>query len=203
MDAPRRPWSTTRVSGGDRVVCHPSSVLSLHVDPCQPELECQRDLHLELRGRQCRIASAQPSHLFETPADQKVYTIQLHATSTYGCEDHISHDVEVHATPLADVEVVQEEGCYPLNVTFANLSTGGDQFEWNYGTGLNSTETASEHTVAYFNPTSNVVTYPAVLTVSTDAGCSSQDVTYVEVLPEVEAQIEGGMSGALRSKSIC
>ena len=24
-------------------------------------------------------------------------------------EDHISHDVEVHATPLADVEVVQEE----------------------------------------------------------------------------------------------
>ena len=140
--------------------------------------------------------SAQPSHLFETPADlSSVYTIQLHATSTYGCEDSVSHDVEVHATPLADVEVVQEEGCYPLNVTFANLSTGGDQFEWNYGTGLNSTETASEHTVAYFNPTSNVVTYPAVLTVSTDAGCSSQDVTYVEVLPEVEAQIEGGMSG--------
>jgi PKD repeat protein len=140
--------------------------------------------------------SAQPSHLYETPADaNSVYTISLHATSTYGCEDSTSHDVEVHATPVADMEVVREEGCYPLEVTFANHSVGGDTYNWTYGTGLNSTETADEHTVEYFNPTSNIVTYTAVLTVSTDAGCSSQDVTYIEVLPEVEARIEGGMTG--------
>ena len=93
------------------------------------------------------------------------------------------------------MEVLSQEGCYPLEVTFGNQSVGGDTYTWNYGTGLNSQETAEEHTVAYFNPTSNVVTYTAVLTVSTDAGCSSQDVTYIEVLPEVEAHIEGGLSG--------
>jgi|GEM_PF-637125 len=140
--------------------------------------------------------SAQPSHLYETAADaNSVYTISLHATSTYGCEDSVNHDVEVHATPLADMEVVREEGCYPLEVTFANQSVGGDMYYWTYGTGLNSTETESEHTVEYFNPTNNIVTYTAVLTVSTEAGCSSQDVTYIEVLPEVEAHIEGGMTG--------
>jgi len=140
--------------------------------------------------------SAQPSHLYETPADaSSVYTVSLHATSTYGCADSTSHDVEVHATPIADMEVLSQEGCYPLEVTFGNQSVGGDTYTWTYGTGLNSQETAEEHTVAYFNPTSNVVTYTAVLTVSTDAGCSSQDVTYIEVLPEVEAHIEGGLSG--------
>ena len=140
--------------------------------------------------------SAQPSHLYETPADaNSIYTITLHATSDYGCEDDVSHDVEVHATPIADMELVDQQGCYPLEVTFANNSIGGDLFQWTYGTGLNSTETATEHTVEYYNPTPNVVTYTAVLTVSTDAGCSSQDVTFVEVLPEVEARIEGGMTG--------
>ena len=67
-----------------------------------------------------------------------------------------SHDVKAcHAVGRRGSG--EEEGCYPLNVTFANVSTGGDQFEWSYGTGLNSTETVSEHTVAYYNPTSNVV----------------------------------------------
>ena len=140
--------------------------------------------------------SAQPSHLYETAADaSSVFTVSLHATSTYGCADSTSHDVEVHATPIADLEVVHQEGCYPLEVTFANQSVGGDSFVWTYGTGLNSAEEAQEHTVEYFNPTSNVVTYTAVLTASTDAGCSSQDVAYIEVLPEVEARFEGGLTG--------
>jgi len=141
-------------------------------------------------------SSAQPSHLFDTQADaNSVYTIQLHATSTYGCADHVSHDVEVHATPIADIEVLDQTGCYPLEVTFGNQSVGGDTYIWSYGTGLNSEEPAAEHTVEYFNPTSNVLTYAAVLTASTSAGCHSQDVAYIEVLPQVEARIEGGLAG--------
>ena len=141
-------------------------------------------------------SSAQPSHLFDTAADaSSVYTIQLHATSTYGCADSTSHEIEVHATPIADIEVIEQSGCYPLEVTFANQSVGGETYIWSYGTGLNSEEPAAEHTVEYFNPTSNVLTYAAVLTATTSAGCSSQDVSYIEVLPQVEAQIEGGLTG--------
>ena len=141
-------------------------------------------------------SSAQPSHLYDTAADSSsVYNIQLTATSTYGCADSTSHEIEVYATPVADLEVLQETGCYPLEVTFGNQSVGGDTYVWNYGTGLNSEEIASEHTVEYFNSTPNVITYAAVLTAFTSEGCSSQDVTYIEVLPELEARIEGGLSG--------
>ncbi len=124
--------------------------------------------------------SAQPSHLFDTPAEvSSTYPVSLNATSPHGCSDQITHEVVVQATPVADVEVVRQEGCYPLEVTFANHSIGGDHYEWSYGTGLMSEETASEHTVSYFNPTSSIMTYPAVFTLTTDACCSSQDVTYI------------------------
>jgi len=140
--------------------------------------------------------SAQPNHLFNTPADaSSTYSISLLATSTYGCVDSTSHDVTVHATPVAQLDVVRQEGCYPLEVTFANQSIGGDTYTWTYGTGLNSQESAAEHTVQYFNPSGEIVTYTAVLTVSTAAGCSSQDAAYIEVLPEIEARIEGGLAG--------
>ena len=140
--------------------------------------------------------SAQPSHLFDTPADMSsTYNVSLLATSTYGCMDSTSHAVVIEATPVADLDIVAQGGCYPLEVTFANQSVGGDHYDWAYGTGMVSSETAMEHTISYFNPTGSVVTYPAVLTVHSDAGCSSQDVVYIEVLPEVEARIEGGLSG--------
>ncbi|MED5318636.1 MAG: PKD domain-containing protein, partial [Bacteroidota bacterium] len=96
---------------------------------------------------------------------------------------------------IADIEVLDQAGCYPLEVTFGNQSVGGEAYIWSYGTGLNSDEPALEHTVEYFNPTSNVLTYAAVLTASTSAGCSSQDVAYIEVLPQVNAHIEGGFTG--------
>ncbi|MDA0945900.1 MAG: PKD domain-containing protein [Bacteroidetes bacterium] len=140
--------------------------------------------------------SAQPNHLYETPADvNSTFDITLHATSIFGCEDSTTHAIEVNATPIADLEVVRQEGCYPLEVTFANQSVGGDAFLWTYGTGINSSTEDSEHTVEFFNPTSSIVTYTTVLTVTTASGCSSQDVAYVEVLPEVEARIEGGIHG--------
>ena len=140
--------------------------------------------------------SAQPTHLFETAADaSSVYTIHLHATSTYGCEDETSHDIEVHATPIADIEIAEEDGCYPLEVTLQNNSIGGDLYEWSYGTGLNSNETASTHTVEYYNASSQPILYATVLTVSTNAGCSSQDAVYIEVMPQVEANITGGLTG--------
>ena len=141
-------------------------------------------------------SSAQPTHLFETDADaSSVYTISLHASSSYGCEDWTSHDIEVHATPVADIESIDEQGCYPLEVTFQNNSLGGDVYEWSYGTGLNSNETADTHTVTFFNASSQTVTYATVLTASTEAGCSSQDVVYIDVNPQVEANITGGMNG--------
>ena len=186
--------------GHRRLLAASGRLRTFHVDARQPERQRQRHLHVGLWRRKPCVpkCTAQFTSTRRPPNASSVYTVSLHTTSTYGCADSVSHDVEVHATPIADMEVLSQEGCYPLEVTFGNQSVGGDTYTWTYGTGLNSQETAEEHTVAYFNPTSNVVTYTAVLTVSTDAGCSSQDVVYIEVLAEVEAHIEGGLRVCVR-----
>ena len=138
----------------------------------------------------------QPVHLFTTsPDENSTYSVQLIATSIYGCVDSIRHDVVVQATPVADLNVISQEGCYPSVVTFANESVGGDLFEWSYGNGVTSQTTEGEHAFTYFNASSNVVTYPAVLTVSSSAGCSSQDAVTIEVMPQVEASFQGNMDG--------
>ena len=171
--ARRLIWTSSTPATGRRLLCHPEA------DRTGTEPAVWAGLR----------------HLADAADASSVYTIQLNATSTYGCADSTSHEVEVHATPIADIEVLDQAGCYPLEVTFGNQSVGGEAYIWSYGTGLNSDEPALEHTVEYFNPTSNVLTYAAVLTASTSAGCSSQDVAYIEVLPQVNAHIEGGFTG--------
>ena len=79
-------------------------------------------------------SSAQPTHLFETAADaSSVYTISLHATSSYGCEGWTSHDIEVHATPVADIESIDEQGCYPGS--HLPKQQRGGRYEWSTARG--------------------------------------------------------------------
>ena len=138
----------------------------------------------------------QPVHVFDTPPNEdRTYSVLLEATSIYGCTDSVRHDVVVQSTPVADLVVVNQEGCYPSTVTFANQSDGGDIVEWSYGNGVTSQTTEAIHTFTYYNASSESATYPAMLTVSSSAGCSSEDMVFVEVLPHVEANFQGNTLG--------
>ena len=138
----------------------------------------------------------QPVHVFDTPPNEdRTYSVLLEATSIYGCIDSVRHDVVVQSTPVAALAVINQEGCYPSVVTFANESNGGDIVEWSYGNGVTSQTTDATHTFTYYNASSEPATYPAVLTVSSSAGCSTEDMVLIEVLPQVEANFQGNTSG--------
>lgn len=138
----------------------------------------------------------QPVHVFDTPPNEdRTYSVLLEASSIYGCVDSVRHDVVVQSTPVADVVVVNQEGCYPSTVTFANESDGGDVVQWSYGNGVTSQTTESTHTFTYYNASTEPATYPAVLTVSSSAGCSTEDMVLIEVLPHVEANFQGNAAG--------
>ena len=105
----------------------------------------------------------QPVHVFDTPPNEdRTYSVLLEATSIYGCTDSVRHDVVVQSTPVADLVVVNQEGCYPSTVTFANQSDGGDIVEWSYGNGVTSQTTEAIHTFTYYNASSESATYPAM-----------------------------------------
>ena len=101
----------------------------------------------------------QPTHLFVTPGySDTTFTVTLNGESVYGCTGSKSVELEVLATPVADVEIANMTGCYPLEVTFTNASQGADNIEWYYGTGEISNESATEHIFNYFNPSNEPVT---------------------------------------------
>ncbi len=138
----------------------------------------------------------QPTHLFVTPGfSDTTFTVTLQGESVYGCTGSKSVELEVLATPVADVEIANMIGCYPLEVTFTNASQGADNIEWYYGTGEISNEDATEHVFNYFNPSNEPVTYTAILTATTNSGCSAQDQVQVEVLPEIEAAFDVPQQG--------
>ena len=62
----------------------------------------------------------------------------------------------VQSTPVADLSVINQEGCYPSIVTFANESNGGDIVEWSYGNGVTSQTTDATHTFTYYNASSGL-----------------------------------------------
>jgi PKD repeat protein len=138
----------------------------------------------------------QPTHVFVTPGfSDTTFTVTLSGESVYGCSGTKSVDLEVLATPVADVEITNMIGCYPLEVTFTNASQGADNIEWYYGTGEISNESATEHVFHYFNPSNEPVTYNAVITATTNSGCSAQDQVQIEVLPEIEAAFDVPQQG--------
>jgi PKD repeat protein len=122
------------------------------------------------------------------------YTVTLIAENIFGCIDSSEVTVDIYATPLADIEILSEEGCYPLEVTFQNNSIGADTYEWLYGTGETSTNADPEHTVLFYNNTTNPVTYSITLVANSD-GCVDSDQVQVTVYPALNAEFSNPDDG--------
>lgn len=130
------------------------------------------------------------SHTFvNTSGNDTSLTVSLIAENIYGCTDTSFTVVELFATPIADIEVLAEEGCYPLDVTFLNNTIGGESFEWFYGTGETSNTEESEHTHTFFNTTLGPINYTVTMVASSD-GCTSSDQVPVTVFPALEASFD-------------
>ncbi|MBL7727741.1 MAG: PKD domain-containing protein, partial [Dinghuibacter sp.] len=113
-------------------------------------------------------------------AGSGIHTIKYVFTTTGGCADSITRNIQVFAKP--NVNFSFPNGCLPANgqITFTNLSTIADGqgmlYSWNFGDG-SGTSTAQ-------NPTYNYTaenTYPVTLTVNTTNGCTNNRTINVPV----------------------
>lgn len=102
-----------------------------------------------------------PQHLYASPG---TYTVKLVVSSGIGCQDSITQNVTVKPVPTAsfsfDTVCAQDD-----QVTFINTSTGGVNYQWDFGDGNTSTLMNPTHTYA------NGGTYNVTLIVENNVNC--------------------------------
>lgn len=73
------------------------------------------------------------------------YTITLSVENQYGCTDDTSATYIVHPTPVAAFSALPQPACAGYPVYFQNLSINATTFQWLFGDGASSLETAPAH----------------------------------------------------------
>ena len=137
-----------------------------------------------------------PTHLFSSGSIQdSTFTVALLVTSEAGCADSTSAEVLVFGRPVAEVTLDSLEGCYPIDVTFANNSIGHTMTSWNYGNGEFGSIDDSVHTKTFFNPTEELITYTTELSVTNDHNCTATSNVSFDVTPHLNAQFDMVVQG--------
>src|SRR5690606_12781355 len=77
------------------------------------------------------------------------FSVQLIATSNWGCRDSITKPVTIHPIPNVDFTAGPLMGCYPFNVSFTNGSTINlgsiNSYTWTFGDGNTSNSTNTNY----------------------------------------------------------
>jgi len=116
-----------------------------------------------------------------------VYTVSLTATSANGCSSQSTVEITVHPTPVPQFSISEPVICAPSDLTLTNTSTGATIYNWDYGDGATSTETASDHTHLYNNSDAVQNSHKIILTAINADGCKDSTSLDVSVSPEIEA----------------
>lgn len=101
-------------------------------------------------------------------------SINLLATSSFGCTDESSQELNVLPSPTAIAEVSPTALCLGESVSFGSASTGATGLNWNLGDATGRTEASFTHVYGQAG------TYTVVLTASNNNGCPT-DTTTAEV----------------------
>lgn len=128
-------------------------------------------------------------HLYEKPGN---YTVSLKYLNDSICDETISlpNYISVQEKPIADfVADTTEADCYPLPVTFTDLSSGTDinYWSWDFGDGVKSTFQNPFHNY------SGTGTFDVTLRIKTSNGCADTIVkpAYIKTSgPTAELNIE-------------
>jgi PKD repeat protein len=129
-----------------------------------------------------------PSHVFlnNTTNDQN-FTVQLIATSPFGCVDTTTETVTVYPEPTAVFTVSDTIGCGPLDVLFTNVSLNASSYLWNFGDGDTSSSTVGIINHTYYNNTPGQAVNTASLIAMTTHGCADTVTQNITVHPPVIA----------------
>lgn len=131
-----------------------------------------------------------PSHQY---AASGPYVVMLEVTTPY-CGNIGTQWVNVQPRPVAVIDAVPGIGCSPLTVMFNNLSTGASNYAWDFGDGVQSTETSPTH--IYLNSGITDIVHTVRLTSTSPFGCSDTASVQITVAPGVTAGfIHNGIPG--------
>lgn len=120
-----------------------------------------------------------PNHTFTNNTDvPQVFKVMLITDNALGCADTTTQDITVYPLPNAQYSLTAGDACATLDATFANLSTGSINYEWEFEAGVTSTN--FNETYTFINNTTSPVVFSPQLTAINSFGCkdsTSQDVT--------------------------
>ena len=117
-----------------------------------------------------------------------VYDVSLSVfNSLTGCESFIEELewVSVYSQPEAVFDASQTSGCAPLNLSFDNLSTNANQYNWF----VNSVQVSNANDLSY---TFSEGSYNVMLQAVSDVACAVDDYESIQIqsLPEVVADFD-------------
>lgn len=130
--------------------------------------------HWEFGDGKTSIKST-PQHKYSKP---DTFMVSLTVTSSVGCVDKASGQVEVYPLPSAGFK--EEEACRMESFTFTNTSSikyGTLSYDWNFGNG----DTSAKKSPAYAYPDTG--TYQVELFVESGKGCVSKFSRSLRVYP--------------------
>ena len=115
-----------------------------------------------------------------------IHNMNLLVESADGCRDTASQDIEVYPIVISGFIPSDTIGCSALTVHFTDTSTNAAIYHWDFGDGDTSNLAAPSHT--YVNTTNFDVTYTALLTVTSNEGCTDALSVDIVVHPKPTAQ---------------
>lgn len=131
-----------------------------------------------------------PNHIFEaTGTTPDTFTVVLEARNIFGCNDSGQYEVVVNPIPSAMFNTSDLAGCSPLEIIFANNSTGATNYSWDFGDEApSSTEESPVHT--FINSENFVQSFLTELTAENNYGCTDKHSAYISVYPVRNIELE-------------
>lgn len=120
------------------------------------------------------------------------YTASLYAESeTYGCNDQVTWDIEVHPEPQGGFTVIEKDICSAETAQLVNETTILDplpnlQYEWDFGDGTTSNSTD----INIYHDYAEAGKYTISLERTSQHGCANTVTRTIDIHPEPEADFK-------------
>ncbi|MBN2275775.1 MAG: PKD domain-containing protein, partial [Bacteroidales bacterium] len=129
-----------------------------------------------------------PVHAYKnySHTNDQAFTVQLTATSEFGCDSSVTREITVHPKPLADFTYPVTADCPPFTVPLTNRSKGTDlNYAWDFDNG--NTSTLQNPSVTFYNNGSSIIENQIQLIVTSAYLCGDTIIRPVQVYPDVTA----------------
>lgn len=113
-------------------------------------------------------------HAYQNNTSENVdYTMTLHVTTRFGCEDQVQQTVKVYPAVQASFTLKPEAGCAPHEVQFdASPTRNAYEYRWDFDDGITSSTLAPEH--SFENKTESDRIYNVTLRATSLNGCRDE-----------------------------